>query len=338
MHTFDDIVLPLLPPIHLPPDSRLAAAVRATPLAADFLNLRGPRELAAQAGLAAADGGAGPELEVLRSGSDEEVLRLWSEVCFLAVHPDELGSRDSAVWLVELFLAGEPLRGRAETLEPLGLVEQRGERVTLTPLGRWAARHLIAGLFGQDVPVFGSLAGRDAAALLHALRSYPEDERRQELAGWLEGRDPAKAAQEIAGALAEATPLARTVGIQLLHSELGPEGRGALRGLLSAPRIGALVAARLGEDRGSSAEEIAWVLVDMAASILEYGGDSEQVAEAMSLGMDPGELAETIPIVAFGGHPETERVLLALLDRHTDPRILSAARKALRRFRGLSER
>ena len=42
---------------------------------------------------------------------------------------------------------------------------------------------------GQDIPVMGSLAGRDAGALLHGLRSYPEPERDEELAGWLAGRD-----------------------------------------------------------------------------------------------------------------------------------------------------
>ncbi|GAA4086790.1 hypothetical protein [Nonomuraea soli] len=334
MDSFDDLPMPLLPPLHLPGDAELAAAVRATPMAARFLDQSAPAELAARTGLDTPDG----EVEVLRDGSAEEVLRLWSEVCFVAVHPAELGSQEEAVTLTELFLSGEPRPVEAGILDELGLVaEAAGGASELTPLGKWVARRVFASITGQQVPVFGSLAGKDAATLLQGLRSYAEDERREELAGWLSGRDRAKAAEEIAAAAAGASPLGRTVALQVLDAELGDDGREALRGLLATPRVGALVAARLGAERESSAEEIAWVLVDMAASLLEYGGDSEQVVEAMAMGMAPEEQAESIAILAFGRHPDTEKVLLTLVERHPDPKVAAAARKALRRHRGLAD-
>ncbi|MFI6478289.1 hypothetical protein ACIBH1_10175 [Nonomuraea sp. NPDC050663] len=345
MDSFDDLPMPLLPPLHLPGDAELAAAVRATPMAARFLDQSAPAELAGRTGLDTPDG----EVEVLRDGSDEEVLRLWDEVCFVAVHPAELGGQEEAVTLTELFLSGEPRPVPPGILGELGLVAERpgdgsgsdegpGDRPSeLTPLGKWAARRVFASITGQQVPVFGSLAGKDAAALLQGLRSYAEDERREELTGWLSGRDRAKAAEEIAAAAAGASPLGRTVALQILDAELGDDGREALRGLLGTPRVGALVAARLGAERESSAEEIAWVLVDMAASLLEYGGDSEQVVEAMAMGMAPEEQAESISILAFGRHPDTGKVLLTLVERHPDPKVAAAARKALRRHRGLAD-
>ncbi|MFI6817940.1 hypothetical protein ACIBG7_36490 [Nonomuraea sp. NPDC050328] len=324
----------LLAPLHLPPAAELADAVRRTPLARALLELEGPRELALRTGLLEAEGGPGGELEVLRDGAPEEVLRLWSEVSFVAVHPAELGTEQDAVTLAELFLLGSSTEPPGEVLAGLGLVAPGGG---LTPLGQWAGRRVFASLTGQTVPVFGSLADRDAPTLLYGLRSYSEDERREEVRGWLEGRDPAKAAQAIATVLADVSPLARTVGLQLLHAELGEEGVEALRSLLPSSKVGALAAARLGVERDSAAEEIAWVLVDMAASLLEYGGDSEQVVAAMAMGMNPGEQVETIAILPFGGHAETERVLLTLVEGHPDPAVVAAARKALRRARGLAE-
>lgn len=325
----------LLAPLHLPPAADLAAAVRDTPLARDLLALTGPRELALRTGLLEPDGTAGGELEVLRAGAPDELLRLWSEVSFVAVHPAELGTERDAVTLAELFLTDSSAEPPGETLVRLGLVTEDG---ALTPLGQWAGRRVFAALTGQTVPVFGSLADRDAPTLLYGLRSYAEEERREEVRGWLKGRDPAKAAQAVATVLADVSPLARTVGLQLLHAELGPEGLDALRGLLPSAKVGALAAARLGVERESTAEEVAWVLVDMAAALLEYGGDTEQVVAAMGLGMDPPEQAGTIAILPFGGHAKTEEVLLALAEGHSDATVTAAARKALRRARGLAER
>jgi hypothetical protein len=222
-------------------------------------------------------------------------------------------------------------------LAGLGLV-RKAQPYELSPLGLWAARQVIGDATGQDIPVMGSLAGEDAATLLHGLRSYPQPERAEELAGWLEGRDRDEAAAGIAAALGEATPLGRAVGIELLAADFGEEGVKLLDGLLGEPRLGAVVAARAGrEERSPSPEEIAWVFVDMAAALLEFGGETAEVIESVSQGMDPDEQASTIALLALGDHPWTERVLTVFIGHHPDERVQAAARKALRRLHGLAD-
>ncbi|MFD0476895.1 hypothetical protein ACFQ0B_58270 [Nonomuraea thailandensis] len=306
MSSYDDDTLPLQPPIRLPGKATLAAAVRAAPLAGELK----------------------PE------GEDTEVLAFWAEHCRERLAGDEV----LLLELVRLFLSREPLRGEASgTLTGLGLVRQ-AEPYTLSWLGLWVARQIIAETTGQDIPVMGSLADADAATLLHGLRSYPESERGEELAGWLEGRDGQAAADEIASVLGGVSPLSRAVGVELLSTAFGEEGRQALHRLLEEPKLGAVIAARLGRDeRQPSPEEIAWVLVDMAAALLEFGGETGEVIESIAMGMKPEEQAGTIAILAFGDHPWTGQVLRVFIEHHPDERAVAAARKALRRLRGLAD-
>ncbi|MBB6346824.1 hypothetical protein FHU36_003369 [Nonomuraea muscovyensis] len=380
MGTYDDDTLPLQPPIRLPSRADLAAAVRATPLAALLLD---PRHAPAagetgaepeaeadrpQAGSTAeADqarpepdeprsqeepvpgigagalaglrsGPAGPEAaEVLRDGPAEEVLRVWTDV------RRHLFGRDQLVFLqvVRMFLGREPVGEVPAALSSLGLAREADDgsagSYALTPLGRWTAREMIAEATGQDIPVMGSFAGRDAAALLHGLRSYREAERIEELTGWLAGRDRVKAAEEMGAALAEVSPLARAIGVELLALDLGDDGRRVLDRLLGVRKLGAVVAARMGRDeQRPSPEEIAWVFVDMAAALLEFGGETDEVIQSMTMGMEPDQQASTIALLALGDHPWTERVLHVIIDRHPDEQVAGAARKALRRLRSLA--
>ncbi|MFI7445020.1 hypothetical protein [Nonomuraea indica] len=365
MGTYDDDTLPLQPPIRLPSRADLAAAVRATPLAALLLNPPGPglREEAAQAGgsqeaavpgpgtreeavpgvgadalAGLRDGPAGPDaIGALRDGTADDVLRVWTDV------RRHLFGRDQAVFLqvVRLFLGREPVGDVPAALSSLGLARQRDEgspgSYALTPLGLWTAREMIAEATGQEIPVMGSFAGRDAAALLHGLRSYREAERIEELTGWLVGRDRAKAAEEIGAALAEVSPLARAIGVELLALDLGDDGRLVLDRLLGVRKLGAVVAARMGRDeQRPSPEEIAWVFVDMAAALLEFGGETDEVIQSMAMGMEPEQQASTIALLALGDHPWSERVLYVIIERHPDEQVAAAARKALRRLRSLA--
>lgn len=345
MDRVDSSEVPLLPPVRLPSQASLAAAVRACPLAsalaapssngtssADSQVVEVARRLADAAGLGTLDG-----------GGDDAVMEVWGAVCRVLLLPQELGEQPVTLTLLQLFFAREPLSVRVlESRSPallgrLGLVEQRADSYTLTPLGLWAGRELAQDLLGQDVPVLGTFTACEAGALLWALRAYPERERDEELDGWLSGRDTDEAARSLGAALATTSPLGRAVGVELLATRLGPSGVLVLESLLSTPRVGSLVAARLGRtDREPEPGEVSWVLVDMAAGLLEYGGEVEQVIESVSLGMDPSELAETIAILAFGDHPATEPVLQVFAEHHTDPHVSAAARKALRRFHGLT--
>ncbi|MGP3919617.1 hypothetical protein [Nonomuraea sp. 10N515B] len=306
MRSNDDDTLPLQPPIRLPDEATLAAAVRAAPLAEELK----------------------PE------GEDAEVLAAWADHCRERLAADE----GLLLELIRMFLSREPAKGDIpETLSGLGLVRQ-AEPYTLSWLGLWAARLIIADTTGQEIPVMGSLADADAAALLHGLRSYPEAERGEELAGWLKDRDTNAAAAEIASVLGTVSPLSRAVGVELLWSDFGEEGRPALSRLLEEPKLGAVIAARTGrEDRQPVPEEIAWVLVDMAAALLEFGDAPVEVINSIAMGMNSEEQTNTIAMLAFGDHPWTGRVLQVFIDHHPDERVAAAARKALRRLRGLAD-
>ncbi|WP_336216713.1 hypothetical protein [Nonomuraea sp. LPB2021202275-12-8] len=323
MGTYDDM-LPLQPPVRLPPDDELADAVRATPLAAEILRRDAAGDPRANAEMAAA----------LRDGTAERTLQTWSEVCRALLAPEEA----LLLEVVRLFLGTEPAEGDSpDVLASLGLVNAKGP-YELTPLGRWIGRQVLAEAAGQEVPVMGSLAERDAAELLHGLRSYPQAERDEELAGWLAGREPARAAAEIAAVLGEASPLGRAVGVELLATRLGEEGREALDGLLDEPRVGAGIAARLDrEGHDPAPEDIAWVLVDMAAALLEFGGETSEVIESVANGMDADEQAGTLALLALCDHPGTELVLRVFIEHHPDSRVSAAARKALRRLHGLAD-
>ncbi|MCA2184427.1 hypothetical protein [Nonomuraea cavernae] len=351
MGTYDDDTLPLQPPIRLPATPELAAAVRATPLAEALLRSADPAASASGPGLpdtVEVDELGGAEMiEVLRHGDDEEVLRVWEDVRRRVLGEAHL------VRVVRLFLGreaasetgseaagetpGTSAGGVPGELVSLGLARP-AEPPTLTPLGLWAGRQVIAEVTGQEIPVMGSLAAEDAAALLHGLRCYPERERLEELTGWLATRERGKAAEEIGAALVEASPLGRAIGVELLATDLGDEGREVLDRLLGTPRVGAVIGARLGrDDRHPAPDEIAWVLVDMAATLLEFGGESDEVVESVGMGMAPEDQAGTIALLALGDHPWTGQVLRVFIDRHPDAQVSAAARKALRRLHGLAQ-
>ncbi|NUW38927.1 hypothetical protein [Nonomuraea rhodomycinica] len=373
MATNDDDTLPLQPPVRLPSEAELAAAVRATPLTTALLRATAPAPGTDSGSGSGSDvgeaGAAGDEelldealrqrvAQVLREGEDRQVLSTWTEVCRDVVLRDE----QVFLCLVRLFMRRERLSGPPGVLGTLGLVRRvaqdpppaaprgRGRRggsgpadpepaelSALSPLGSWAARGLISEASGQDIPVMGSFASRDAAALLQGLRSYPEPERLEELTGWLAGRDRGEAAEEVGAALATASPLGRAVGVELLATDFGDEGRRVLDRLIDTPRLGAVIAARLGRDeRPSTPEEIAWALVDMAATLLEFGGETDEVIASIAMGMDAEEQAGTLTLFALGDHPWTAQVLRVFIDHHPDRRVAAAARKALRRLHGLA--
>ncbi|NUR87556.1 MAG: hypothetical protein HOY71_26035 [Nonomuraea sp.] len=286
MDTNDD-VLPLQPPVHLPPEPELTAAALATGLVQD--------------------------------GGD--VLESWAALARERLEP----GGPAFLTLARLFLAREPLTvAEPEPLAELGLLAGGGP-YELTGLGLWTARLLVSDASGQDIPVYGALAGADAAALLHGLRGYHADEREQELAGWLETHEPA----EIAAVLTEVSPLSRAVGIDVL-AEIAKD---QLDELVHEPRLGAVIAARLGrDDRQPAPEEFAWVLVDMAAAMLEFGGGVEDVLRSL----DTGELAGTLTMLTLCEHPWTATVLGVFATHHSDPQVSATARKALRRLHRLA--
>ncbi|KAB1142509.1 plasmid pRiA4b ORF-3 family protein [Streptomyces luteolifulvus] len=71
--------------------------------------------------------------------------------------------------------------------------DRRGDRMRLTPLGRYGLRAYLMEC-GVPAPLLGEYADADAGALLQGLLGYSPEEMRQEVEGWLDHRSAADAA------------------------------------------------------------------------------------------------------------------------------------------------
>src|SRR5260370_10431082 len=100
---------------------------------------------------------------------------------------------------------GRPLAGLVSLLAGFGAVAGDLGKPVITPLGRWAAGHLAAGLPGLADP------GLPAGAMIAEAARFRDEEQRGHVAwGWLAEREPAEAAREILTAAEGLSPLLRS--------------------------------------------------------------------------------------------------------------------------------
>ncbi|WP_406252692.1 plasmid pRiA4b ORF-3 family protein [Streptomyces atratus] len=85
--------------------------------------------------------------------------------------------------------------------------KRRGDRMRLTPLGRYGLRSYLVEC-GVPAPLLGEFAEADAATLLQGLLGYSPEEMRREVEGWLEHRSAADAAVGLLDACAGDGPQA----------------------------------------------------------------------------------------------------------------------------------
>ncbi|MFI7109765.1 hypothetical protein ACIBK9_25895 [Nonomuraea sp. NPDC050227] len=363
-------LLPLVtlqPPVRLLPADDLAAVVRATPVVHDLLRLASAAGAQGAArpeqgrlwGVAedsrlidVRDGTAttGPAVETLTSGPADDVLDTWGDILYSLFSPEaDAAALDAGTSTLLMLLSHrdalpvaeipELTDEAADELAWLRLIRREGSSVSLTPLGTWSALDLFKTLIGQDIPVHGGTAGADAPTLLRALRTYDDDERAEEVRVWLGGRDPARAAEEIADVLLDVSPLSRAVGLTVLLEDLGRPGQEIAAALREVPRLGALIRAREKEDHDvpPAPVDVAWVYADMTVAAMEIGGPAESILQ-LSGNLDVDDVLSMLGMMTCSDHPYTTPMLRFLIEHHPAPRVASAARVALQRWRGVHVR
>jgi hypothetical protein len=349
------------------PAARAASAMAALELAPGELDAAW--RVAVSTGMLASDDSRatlGDRADVLASGDAEEVLRVWDDAITLMLAAEDLDGMATALYTVggpvkmdalfEAYVAaagstahhpgpayagGDPEQDQAaglssalEALADLGVVElgtdeaAGGLTVTLSRLGVWGVHRRLRAQ-GWHVPVLGSGARGDAAALLATLANCDVEDGEAEIAAWLAARTRPEAARELIEAAGRGTPGLRGAGFAVLD-RIGSDAVPAVRAALDNPVLHAHAAVWLhehGEEADLGPGDRAWLLVDLGAGLLEEADPRDVVAELLP-DVPPDAQAELVAGLWEVSHPGVTDLLTALSDHHPDPAVARAARKA----------
>ncbi len=310
----------------------------------------------------------GSQIDVLAAGDAEQVLAVWDEALTLMLEAEDLDGMATALYTVggpvkmdalfEAYVAaagsagGQPgpahaggaedqdqdqaagLSSALEALADLGVVElgtdeaAGGLTVTLSRLGIWGVHRRLRAQ-GWHVPVLGSGARGDAAALLATLASCDVEDGEAEIAAWLAARSSEDAARELVEAARQGSPGLRGAGFAVLD-RIGANAVPAVRSALDDPVLHAHAAVWLhehGEEADLGPGDRAWLLVDLGAGLLEEADPRDVVAELLP-DVPPAAQAELVAGLWEVSHPGVTDLLTALSDHHPDPAVARAARKA----------
>jgi hypothetical protein len=218
-------------------------------------------------------------------------------------------------------------------LAELGQAGEQSTSVSLTPLGVWWWRALLAEN-GVRAPLLGELAVASAGGLADGLQGYSQEDGQAELAAWTAVRGGEEAARQIAALLADADVGRRQFSLAVL-ADL-PDAESAVRPLLDDP-VARPYARMWLETNGHEVADAyrhdaddALLFVETAGLILGHAGPDELVAQLPGEGRDLH--VDLVRQLWRVDSPFTEPVLQALAT--TAPPVLSkAARKALFSFR-----
>ena len=119
--------------------------------------------------------------------------------------------------------SGKPLAGLVALLAGFGAVAGDPGRPAITPLGRWAAGHLAAGLAGPADPAWPA-----GEMIAEAAQFGDEEQQRHVAQAWLAERGPVQAAREVLAAAEGVSPLRRSVAVRLVD-RLGDDALPAWR-------------------------------------------------------------------------------------------------------------
>jgi len=192
----------------------------------------------------------------------------------------------------------QPLGGLIALLAEFGAVAGDRGRPALTPLGRWAAGHLAAGLPGRADP--GLPAGEMIA---EAARFGDEGQQDHVARAWRAGREPVQAAREILAAAEGMSPLQRSVAVRLVDF-LGDDALPAWREFASARYIGPFARLELAAWAGGPEPPDAdgnWLGAEGAAAGLEDKGPDEALTRVWE-SMPGTDLDERLAAVRATGH------------------------------------
>jgi hypothetical protein len=211
----------------------------------------------------------------------------------------------------------------------LGVDEQDDQlTVTLTALGVAGMRDRLIAV-GFSAPILGCAAAAGAAGLLEGLAGYDAEDGELEIAAWLAGRTPQRAAAELLDAASTSSPGARGAAfaiIDRLGEQVIPFVRSALADPVLRPHA-AIWLRELGVHADLTPAEKAWLLVDLGAGLLEEA-DPSAVAPELLPDLPAAEQAELVGGLWQVSHPDLITLLSTLTEHHPDPDVAKAARKA----------
>jgi hypothetical protein len=205
---------------------------------------------------------------------------------------------------------GKPLAGLVELLAGFGAVSGNRGKPVITPLGRWAAGQLAAGLPGLADP------GLSAGEMIAEAARFDDEEQRDHVAwGWLAEREPAEAAREILIAAEGMSPLLRSVAVRVAEA-LGEAALPAWRDMAAAQRVGPHARAVLAAwDQGSEPGDAdwRWLGVEAAAAALEDKGPDEALSRIWE-SMPGADLDARLAAVQATGHPDAGALAWAVME------------------------
>ncbi|OEJ23280.1 hypothetical protein AS594_00910 [Streptomyces agglomeratus] len=224
---------------------------------------------------------------------------------------------------------------------------RRGDRMRLTPLGRYGLRAYLMEC-GVPAPLLGEYAEADAGALLQGLLGYSPEEMRREVEGWLGHRSAADAAVGLLDACVGAGPeaAAKRAVAQLVLADLDdPRALRVLRKAadsdvdgcrqVATATLGADLEAEAPVDPARAEEAGLWLLID-GLSILAGAGESEDLTRGFleNWNTAPEALEQWVDDLWRVKHPATAQVLAEVgeglrgVDKRLAKRMRTAANKA----------
>ena len=202
------------------------------------------------------------------------------------------------------------LEGLVRLLAGFGAVAGGAGKPVLTPLGRWAAESLRAGL-----PVLAD-PSRTAAELIAEAAQFGDIEQRDHVAqGWLAGRDPVDTAREILAAAEGMPPLLRGVAVGVAEL-LGKDALPAWQEMAALPHIGPRVREVLAIwDAGPELSEAdwRWLGVELSAAALAGSGPDEALTCVWE-SMPGADLDERLSAALATGHPDAAELVRAVAE------------------------
>ena len=205
---------------------------------------------------------------------------------------------------------GTPLAGLVALLAGFGAVAGDPGKPAITPLGRWAAGHLAAGLPGLADP------GMPVGVMIAEVARFSDEEQQDHVAwGWLAGREPAQAAREILTAAEEMSPRLRGVAVRVAET-LDQDALPAWREMAAAPNVGPHARAVLaGWEQGPELSDAdwAWLAVEEAAAALEDKGPDEALSRVWE-NMPGADLDARLAAVRATGHPDADALAQAVAE------------------------
>lgn len=257
-----------------------------------------------------------------------ELAELRDDLAESAADLDELGAD---AWSAATELYGDPLAPVIDWLVGYGMVSVSGPAVSLTPLGVDGVVHLVDDA-EIDIDARQSIDTMSALDLLSLSADLPEEEADEELASWLELRDPATAAAELLTAAAsdESDALIRVQAASVVGG-LGEAGIPAWRAALDEPSLRPYAVTHLSQLDVEDAPEPTqddtyWLILDMW-TISSGLGREEFVSSLQDIGT---ELLDELLDAAWRiPHPHVEELLDLIAQVHPDRQIGKAAKRAL---------